>query len=184
MKDVEIESSSKLEVWKPINRFEGKYWVSNLGRVKSKRGIRKFSTTRDGYHRVVLYVENSKKITISLHKIVAIAFIEKVISKPHINHINGIKKDNRAENLEWCTPKENTNHAIKIGLIDLSPQRFNKSNKLSEDSVKEIFKSNSSYLDLMSKYNVGKSSISAIKTGRTWSYVTGAIYVKKWVRKS
>jgi len=109
------------EVWKDITDYEGYYQVSNLGRVKSlkrymftKRGylfpvkerILKNGFDKDGYHQVVL-VKNRRRKTSRVHQLVAIQFIPNTNRLPIINHVNGIKHDNRPENIEWCTHQYN-----------------------------------------------------------------------------
>ncbi|MEZ6841011.1 HNH endonuclease [Acinetobacter baumannii] len=68
-----------------------------------------------GYSRVTLKNGGECK-TLSLHRVVAHAFIENHLGKTQVNHINGIKSDNDVANLEWCTPRENIHHALKTGL--------------------------------------------------------------------
>ena len=117
------------EIWKDVKGYKGLYQVSNLGRIRSvgrntidKIGIKRHKngkilkqyTNQSGYLQVKLY-KNKKWKTISSHRIVCIAFINEP-KKETVNHKNGIKTDNRAENLEWATRSENINHAIRIGL--------------------------------------------------------------------
>jgi hypothetical protein len=120
------------EEWRPVVGYEESHEVSNLGRVRSKTRLVErtlsfdtskkamypykgklinFYITRKGYHRTSL---NGKKHLV--HRLVADAFIPKVEGKPQVNHINGIKGDNRVENLEWCTNAENQAHAWNTGL--------------------------------------------------------------------
>jgi hypothetical protein len=123
------------EIWKSISGFEGMYEISNLGRVKSlMRFSRKvahgnvFMTTEivmknhllnSGYLKVGLKrpgIKLAKQCTI--HRLVAGAFLSNPESKSQVNHKNGIKTDNRLENLEWVTRSENQLHAISTGLVD------------------------------------------------------------------
>lgn len=118
------------EEWRDIKGYEGKYQVSNFGFVKSlqrwdnfnnrvqkRERILKQNKNRKGYMKVKLYNEEGKK-TLSVHRLVAIAFIENPENKEQINHIDGNKANNRLDNLEWCTNKENQIHARKCGLSD------------------------------------------------------------------
>jgi hypothetical protein len=112
------------EIWKDIKEYEGEYEVSNFGRVKSKKHnkeiILKGGIDLSGYHIVSLSF-NTKQTTKTIHRLVAEAFIVNFNNKKTVNHINGIKTDNRECNLEWNTYSENHLHAFRLGL--------NKSNK-------------------------------------------------------
>jgi hypothetical protein len=120
------------ELWMPVVGYEELYAVSNLGRVKmcgktwvSKGGAicRKYETlikpflSHHGYHRVSLVIDRKNTKKFQLHRVVAQAFIPNKENKPSVNHKNGIKTDNRLDNLEWVTMSENTIHAVKNGLI-------------------------------------------------------------------
>lgn len=108
------------EIWRDVVDYEGLYMVSNMGRVKSlhfnREQILRASFSSKGYPQVSLS-KNNRKRTWRVNIIVARAFIPNPENKPTVNHINGVKTDNRVENLEWATNAENTEHAVRIGLI-------------------------------------------------------------------
>jgi hypothetical protein len=100
------------EIWKDISGYEGLCQVSNLGRVKSRKHLKKFEVEK-GYLRVNLY-KNGKLKKFLVHRLVAQAFHGEGKEGMQVNHINGETKDNRAENLEWTTVKENAQHKTTV----------------------------------------------------------------------
>lgn len=103
-----------METWKPIVGFENFYEVSNLGNVRRKKSGRLRSISHTKLYSHVLLSVNGKHTTIRVHRLVAEAFLPRVEGKPHINHKNGNKNDNRVENLEWVTQAENNLHAFRV----------------------------------------------------------------------
>lgn len=108
----------KKEIWKDIKGYEGLYQVSNIGRIKSFKRNESIMQPNDngkGYLQVGL-TKNGKRSYFKIHRLVAEVFIPNPDNKPEVNHIDGNKKNNTVENLEWCTTKENCQHRQKTGL--------------------------------------------------------------------
>lgn len=108
------------ETWKDISGYEGLYQVSNLGNVRSlnyKHTNKIKLLTPENNRGYLRYQLKGKHY--SAHKLVAMTFIPNPNNLTQINHIDGNKHNNKVENLEWCTPKENTIHALQSGLVDM-----------------------------------------------------------------
>lgn len=107
-----------MEIWKDIEGYEGLYKVSNYGNVKSiikSKDLIMKPHTNNRYPYVFL-CKNGKKKLKTIHRLVAIAFIPNTLNKMEVNHIDGNRRNNYANNLEWCTRSENVKHAYAIGL--------------------------------------------------------------------
>ena len=161
----------------PCSRDEN-YLVNRNGDILRRDTHRKLTHYVDskGYARVCL----SKKTSTKVHRLVIEAFVPNFEGKPQVNHKNGNKLDNRADNLEWATNQENQKHAIELGLWDgiskkISERQKGSSNtmsKLTEEQVIEIFKSSKTNSELAKDYQVSYETIRGIKVGRRWQHLT------------
>jgi len=141
--ELQRQLDEQQEIWKDIPGFDGKYQVSNLGRVRSLKYkntnqtvVMKKRLTKSGYEYVGLRDGRRQKKYL-VHRLVAICFVENPHNKEQVNHINGIKNDNRAENLEWVTRSENMIHADKNGLRNQKGERHSFA-KLTAQDVRNI----------------------------------------------
>jgi len=158
------------EIWKDIPGAPLGYQVSDLGRVIGpKNKILKVGKTPGGY--LSLGIWNKGKATyIDVHILVARLFVPNPNNYKYVNHINGIKTDCRATNVEWCTAKENTAHARKTGLINDYGEN-SKNSKLTEAQVREIRNSSLSNRELGLKFNIHKDYVSLIKNRKRWQHL-------------
>lgn len=101
------------EIWKEVKGFEGIYWVSNKGEIKSaprrgsKGGILQGKISHKGYREVTMR-KDGKQYTLKVHRLVAEAFIPNPDDLPDVNHKDENKLNNCVDNLEWCTTEYNT----------------------------------------------------------------------------
>ena len=165
-----------MEIWKNVVGFEEQYEISNLGNLRSKErfvkhwrgGERKYKSNfknirlnDKGYFRCNLKNEG-KRYDFTIHRLVALAFIPNEENKPFINHKNGIKTDNRVENLEWCNQSENVTHAVKNRLIKT---------KLTDEQAKKIFNSQLSNRKLAEIYDINHSIVWRIKNKKAYKHL-------------
>lgn len=173
------------ETWKEVDGYNGIYLVSNLGRVKSidhyirnkhdsrslKKGrILKQSMSVKGYLQVSLS-KNTKRFSTGAHRLVALHFIPNPQNKPQVNHINGIKHDNRMQNLEWCTNSENQIHAVKNKLTNPNYCEKHHNSKLTNEQVKTARRMHElgwSNIILSKHYNITATAMSNILRKKTY----------------
>lgn len=167
-----------MEVWKDIPGYEGYYQASTEGRVRSLSRIRmdgaykpgkvlNKNRLRDGYEQVAL-CKDRKRDYEKVHRLVALTFIPNPDNKPQVNHKNGIKHDNRLENLEWVTPRENTMHAYNVlGIKHPHPPRGtpSKQRKFTDEQVEAIRKDPRTRTAIAKDYGVCEQTICNIKLG-------------------
>lgn len=99
-----------MENWKVINDFPN-YEISNFGNIRNKTKLLKIVPNKQGYNIVVLCNGGIRK-TINVHRLVAAAFVPNPENKPCVDHIDGDRANNHADNLRWVTAKENCNNPI------------------------------------------------------------------------
>lgn len=154
-----------------IKGFKGLYRITSEGIIKSMRtgNLLKPSRDKDGYLKVVLVSKRRNRKTFRVHRLVGKVFISNPKNKPQINHKNGIKTDNRVENLEWVTAKENIRHAF-LNKLKVPLSGVNHPNcKLSLKDVRTIIKllkDKYTQVSIADKYNTHQSTISHINTGQ------------------
>ena len=174
---------NSMEEWRDVVGYEGLYQVSDCGRIKSvtrvspqghllKERIRSLITDKDGYLYVNLCKDGIVK-TYRVHRLVGEAYIPNPNNMPLINHLNGIKNDNRVCNLEWTNNSGNMLHAFRAGLKHANSISYygetNPHCKLSDEDCAEIKRLRAEYgythKYLAKMFNIGMSQIGRIIRG-------------------
>jgi hypothetical protein len=178
----------RVEIFKEIRGYEGLYAVSNYGRVKSLTRLVKSKKKNQPtmvlkerilkqainnlYPAVKLYANGKGKV-FKVHRLVALEFVANPKGKPEVNHKNLDKCDSRASNLEWCTHKENMEHAGKNGVMFDGKGSKNGFAKLHERDVKKIKKliGKKTLAEIGAEFGVSKDAIYHIAHEKTWKHV-------------
>lgn len=176
------------EIWKDVVNYEGVYQISNIGNLKSldrKLGGTRYKGKEKRKHlsgRGYLYSKLSiggVQKSLFIHKLVAEAFLENTENKPHVNHIDGNKINNKVENLEWCTHAENMRHAMRTGLNDghskFKEGNTNSNSKVTSEQVIEIRRLKtetklSNYV-IGNMFNIYESAVRKIATRQNWKHI-------------
>ena len=168
---------------KDIPGWEGLYAITRDGRMwsygnrwgasKKGRWAKEYPQYK-GYTCFVL-CRDGCKLTVLTHKLVAITYIPNLLNRREINHKNGIKTDNRVENLEWCTHKENMRHAYATGLVVNKIGQDHNNAKLTNLEVleiREIYKNRSpKQRDVAKIYGVDPALIWRIIRRKCWKHI-------------
>lgn len=173
------------EIWIPIQHECGRYEISNLGRVKSLLGkthprkppiILKPWLNNKGYYTVILSGNN--KLSYLVHRLIAYAFIPNPCNYTEINHKNGNRADNRIENLEWCTHKQNIQHCRSV-LNKRIDGQYNYKAKFGYKEISEIiilvYINNATINEVSLKYKCAETTILNICAGRTYAKTVNEI---------
>jgi len=170
-----------MEEWRFVKGYEDYFLISNYGKVFSIRTERILKTFihKQGYEVFSTRIGGRKgKVKLfKVHRLVTEAFIKNPENKPQVNHIDGDKQNNCVANLEWVTAKENTQHALKIGLSVPCKGEQHGLSKLKEEDIRFIRNNYIAYdkklgTNGLAKYfNVHHSIISDVVNRKTWKHI-------------
>lgn len=172
-----------MELWKPLfyhgEFFGDTYAVSSLGKIKNTSTglVRKPTVAKNGYIHIVISRGRTRKILIKVHRAVAENFLPNPDDLPQVNHIDGRKQNNNVDNLEWCTAKDNSLHAVKTGLRTYNQGCNCSHSKLSIDAVRDIRHAYDNRQGafpaaaLAKKYGISRSQIFKAATRKTYREV-------------
>lgn len=164
------------EHWKPVKGYEGLYEVSDLGRVRNKKGkILKASTGSNGY-KILQLCKNSIVKNKKVHRIELEAFKPKPFKNAVVDHIDGDKQNNKLANLEWVTSSENQKRAMEKGLKTRGAARVDaKLTKQQARNLKISFLNGEGTKELSKKYNISATTVHAIVVNKQYANDTADI---------
>jgi len=177
-----------LEIWADINGFENFYQVSNQGNIRScdridcrsktakiRQGCKLNPTPNSGGYLQVYLYRNGKKFVFRMHTLVASTFLGKRPESLVINHKDGIKTNNFATNLEYCSQKQNAKHARDCGLWNPLKGQSCYQSKLTDFDVVNIknrLANSESCSKIAKDFNVGSTAIHEIRSGKNWKHIS------------
>lgn len=179
LKEEAVKLEDQLETWRPVIGYEGRYEVSDLGRVRSLDYYRKgitvvMRTSRKKWYPTVSLFKDNIERSYSVHSLVAEAFLGPRPDKWEVNHKDGVKNNNALENLEYVTSQRNKIHAIEMGLKKVQRGKDASRVKLTENQVREIRRLVNGGMmqkEVAPLFGIHKSNVSAIMCGVSWSHL-------------
>lgn len=173
------------EIWRPVVGWEGKYEVSNHGRVRyvgqGEPLIKSAHRDRKGYLRVGIG-NHAQRGTRLVHRLVAEAFLPPAHTTQTVNHRDGDKLNNRVENLEWATVRENVQHAIASNLRPRAPTsrprgEQSRSARLTEEIVLSLRARKArgeTLVQFQRELGLSYNTIQAAVSGTSWAHLPSA----------
>ena len=177
-----------MELWKPVVGYEGVYEVSSKGRVRSVDRVLIDRNGREKNFRGQIIATHLNKYgypictlwrcgkgkTSTIHRLVAISFLENENDKPQVNHIDGNKENNSIDNLEWVTNSENDIHAFEIGLRTTRRGVDCNFTKLTDEivlSIRDMKKKGATQRHIAQTFNISEGNVSQIVNRKRWAWL-------------
>lgn len=178
-----------IEEWRDVVGYEGLYKVSNLGRIYQfertmvnnfgecvrKAKVKNLNPDKRGYVKVTLTNKEGVTISTTVHRVVCQAFLPNPTNLPMVNHKNGIKHDNRLENLEWCDDSHNSRHAIETGLTRIRKGEeiyFAKYSNYQVWLIKKMYHDDGlSITEITNMLGCNRRTIADMIKNRTWKHI-------------
>lgn len=167
------------EKWKPIFGYK-RYQVSDMGNIKSfcnsKVRILRNIPSSNGYQNAKLFDDYCVGKRFWIHRLVSQHFVDNPKKLKYVNHKNGVKMDNRAENLEWVTASDNLKHAFRTGLhkhFDCRGEKCPNSKLNGTDvlKIRALRDRGLKYKELSEKFDVSIANIHHICKRKSWSHL-------------
>ena len=184
------------EIWKPVlyrNIKLGMYEVSNYGRIRNShtKHIMALVPSEKNYMMACFRCTDNRTRTIKVHRIVASSFVSgKTSERCEVNHIDGNKRNNCANNLEWCTRSDNIRHGIKSGLIPIMRGSLNGNSIINENTAVIVCETLRSYCGNIARtlntlrhigIIINKQQLFDIKRKRTWRHISDKYFTLEFI---